>query len=87
MRLRDGMLASQVAKTWFYYLSKTQNLVFLVFDASNDAKPPESAVDSANRGRDDGVEVLCFCGICKHEVLCEPSDLPLGKKPILFVPE
>jgi hypothetical protein len=68
-------------------LSKTQNLVFLVFDASNDAKPPESAVDSANRGRDDGVEVLCFCGICKHEVLCEPSDLPLGKKPILFVPE
>jgi len=31
---------------------------------------------------------LCYCHICKHEVLCEPADLPDDKDgPIQFVPK
>jgi hypothetical protein len=37
---------------------------------------------------DSGTNELCYCHICKYEVLCEPHDLPEDKEgPIVFVPQ
>ena len=36
----------------------------------------------------DSTNELCYCHICKYEVLCEPCDLPEDKEgPIVFVPQ
>ena len=47
---------------------------------------PEEDAKEENH-HDARVPPLCFCHICKYEVLCVPSDLPADKEgPIRFVP-
>ena len=66
--------------------------LFLFDDDSSTvaAAPPKLAVRSsavAKPMKRPRPEELCYCQLCKHELLCDASDLPDGARPIVFVPE